>query len=109
GPLRLGRRRRCLPRARPPLGRSRTGERDPSCPEFSSNETGAAMKLTRRSCTLLGALGALVVLVASLLPASAQQAAPEPGKHPATAGALPTPQTDGIVFSIEIVGNTAYV
>ncbi|WP_084612121.1 hypothetical protein [Thermocrispum municipale] len=67
------------------------------------------MKLTRRSWTLLGALGALVVLVVSLLPASAQQAAPEPGKHPATAGALPTPQTDGIVFSIEIVGNTAYV
>ncbi|WP_028846250.1 delta-60 repeat domain-containing protein [Thermocrispum agreste] len=67
------------------------------------------MKLTRRSWAALGALGALVVLVVSLLPASAQQSAQEPSKHPATAGALPTPQTDGIVFAIEIVGNTAYV
>src|SRR5690606_17107824 len=105
GPLRLGRCRRCLPRARPALGRSRTGERDPSCPECSSNETGAAMKLTRRSWTLLAALGALVVLVVSLLPASAQQAPPGPGQHPAGAGARRTPLTDGSVFRIEMVGN----
>lgn len=65
------------------------------------------MKLTRRRLTALGVFGALVVLVVSLLPASAQQT-PQAIEHPVTAGHLPTPQTDGIVFTVEIVGNTAY-
>lgn len=66
------------------------------------------MKLTPRRLTALAVLGALIALVASLLPAQAQQQAAAP-THPATAGALPTPQTDGIVFAVEIVGDVAYV
>ncbi|WP_019854827.1 hypothetical protein [Actinopolyspora mortivallis] len=35
--------------------------------------------------------------------------AAEESPRPVTAGALPTPQTDGIVLSVEIVGDTVYV
>jgi hypothetical protein len=65
------------------------------------------MKLNRRRLTALTVLGAGIALVVSLLPASAQQAPLAP-EHPVTAGHLPTPQTDGIVFSVEIVGDVAY-
>lgn len=61
---------------------------------------------SRSRLTALAVLGAATVIVVSLLPASAQL--PAAAEGPVTAGALPTPQTDGIVFTVEIVGNVAY-
>lgn len=55
----------------------------------------------------LGALTAMM-LAAGVLTAPVVGAA-EPQPHPVTAGAMPTPQTNGIVMSVTIVGDTVYV
>lgn len=66
----------------------------------------SARSVRRRRLTVLAVLGAVTAIVLSLLPASAQL--PVLAEGPVTAGALPTPQTDGIVFTVEIVGDVAY-
>ncbi|QIZ37432.1 hypothetical protein FDZ84_26115 [Saccharopolyspora sp. ASAGF58] len=48
---------------------------------------------------------AVAALSAAVVPGPAAIAAELP--QPVTAGALPTPQTDGVVFAVAIVGNTA--
>lgn len=58
----------------------------------------------RRFIALLGVLCAPLLLVLPVSPAAASHI-----PQAVTAGALSTPQTNGIVFAIEIVGNTAYV
>ncbi|GAA2795942.1 hypothetical protein [Saccharopolyspora taberi] len=51
------------------------------------------------------ALSALLAVTATL--SGSVTASAEPLPQPVTAGALPTPQTDGIVFSVAIAGNVA--
>lgn len=57
-----------------------------------------------RFVALLSVLCAPLLLVLPVTPAAATHI-----PQAVTAGALPTPQTNGIVFAIEIVGDTAYV
>jgi hypothetical protein len=70
-------------------------------------------RLVRRTAVLAGLL-----LVTGALPAITSAAVMPPPPHPiknltsepppVTAGALPTPQTNGIVWAVTIVGNTVY-
>jgi hypothetical protein len=60
-------------------------------------------RLGRRACVIAAVLA---VALPVALPASALADPPLP--TPVTAGGMPTPQVDGIVFSVAIVGNTVY-
>ncbi|HEY4022487.1 MAG TPA: hypothetical protein VGM75_27605 [Pseudonocardiaceae bacterium] len=61
-------------------------------------------RLLRRTAVLAGLL-----LATGALPAISSAAAAAPTlPTPVTAGALPTPQTNGIVWAVTIVGNTVY-
>lgn len=59
--------------------------------------------ITRRRLTTVAVLATAAVLALPALPAAAVPLPPA-----VTAGALPTPQTNGIVYSVAIAGNTVY-
>lgn len=59
-------------------------------------------RFRRMAC--IGAVAAGIAALLVAVPASAQAPAPQP----MTAGALPAPQTDGIVFAVAIAGDTVY-